>query len=86
MSIAPAHSEAIAQRMVNAENGFIECVCNAIACEAPEARKVLAIYRRLRIVKLDAGIGRYTVAHGIYWEPDSLRNALAMAGAQETPA
>lgn len=68
--------EAIAQRMVNAQQDFIEIVRERISCTEAEAMKAFETLTKLRLIKLDAVGGRYTVKHGAYLEPDALRNAI----------
>lgn len=41
-----------------------------------EANAILSLYKRENLVKLDWGIGRYSVKHGAFLEPDVLQNAL----------
>ncbi|MDR8093120.1 hypothetical protein KPB05_37320 [Burkholderia gladioli] len=67
----------IAQRMVNAENNFIETVQAITGCTREEGEKALNTMRQLRVIKLDAGIGRYTAKHGAFMEPNALRRAIA---------
>lgn len=67
----------IAQRIVNAEENFADTVQELAGCTRDEAFKALATMRKLKVVKLDAGIGRYTVKHGAFMEADALRNAIA---------
>lgn len=68
--------EAIAQRMVNAQRNFIEIVRERTSCTEAEAVKAFETLKKLRLIKLDAVGGRYTVKHGAYLEPDALRNAI----------
>lgn len=68
-------ARAVAQRIVNAEKNFIECVmANGFTKE--EAEKVLRTYRKAKVIKVDPVLGRITVKHGVYWEKDVLRNAV----------
>lgn len=66
----------IAQRMVNAENGFIESVMNCGKCSKEDAEKVFNLYRKEKLVKLHAGIGRYTVTHGALLDYDVIQRAI----------
>ena len=82
-ALAPASSsdnaspfEAIAQRMVNAQLNFIGIVRERTSCTEAEAVKAFETLKKLRLIKLDAVGGRYTVKHGVYLEPDVLRNAM----------
>ncbi|WP_434716319.1 hypothetical protein [Paraburkholderia sp. A3RO-2L] len=65
-----------AQRIVNAELGFIKIVMQITGCTEEEGAKALATLRKAKVVKLDAVNGRYTVVHGAYLEPEVLRNAI----------
>lgn len=67
----------VAQRIVNAENNFIEVVMELSGWKKDEAEKVLAVYRKLKMVKLDLGIGRIKVKHGAYLDVDVIQNAIA---------
>lgn len=67
----------IAQRLVNAEEDFADTVREITGCTRDEAFKALATMCKLKVVKLDAGIGRYTAKHGAFMEADALRNAIA---------
>lgn len=66
----------IAQRIVKAENEFAATVQEITGCSRDEAFKALATMRKLKVVKLDAVIGRYTAKHGAFMEADPLRNAI----------
>lgn len=76
---AAAGNYATANRIVNAENSFIECLMTAASITHAEAEKVLAIYRKSRAVKLDAVGGTLTVKHGAFWDRDVILRALASA-------
>ncbi|WP_247391799.1 hypothetical protein [Ralstonia pseudosolanacearum] len=67
----------IAQRLVNAEEDFADTVQEITGCTRDEALKALATMCKLKVVKLDAGIGRYTAKHGAFMEAGALRNAIA---------
>ncbi|CAG9236907.1 hypothetical protein PSP6_700006 [Paraburkholderia tropica] len=68
--------EAIAQRMANAQRNFIGIIRERTSCTEADATKAFETLKRLRLIKLDAVGGRYTVKHGAYLEPDVLRNAM----------
>lgn len=71
----------MAQRILNAENGFVEVLQGIVPMRVDQARKVMAFYLKQRIAKLDTGIGRISVVHGIYLDRQSVLNAMAMCGA-----
>lgn len=66
----------VAQRMVNAENAFIEIVMERIPCTREQAAKALATMIKLKVVKRHLGVSRYQVVHGAYLEPDALWEAV----------
>lgn len=66
----------IAQRIVNAENEFIETLMERAAISDADAVKAFNTFRKLRVLKLDVGIGRYTVKHGGLMAPDVIRRAV----------
>lgn len=47
---------------------------------AKQADKILSVYIKLKIVKLDWGIGRYNVKHGAFLDNNALNNALNYEG------
>lgn len=65
----------IAQRMVNAENSFIESLMVAGEITKEQAEKVLQIYRNAKVVKMDAVVGQMTVKHGAFLDRDVILRA-----------
>jgi hypothetical protein len=70
--------KSIAVRMANAENEFIDVLMNLGEISKADAVKVLAVYRKLKVVKMDAVIGRMNVKHGAYLDKEVINNALAL--------
>ena len=68
----------VASRMVAAENNFVEVLMNFGEISKSDAEKVLAVYRNLKLVKMDAVIGVMSVKHGAYLDKATIANALAM--------
>lgn len=68
-------TKAIAARIVNAERGFVETIMRQGFTET-EATKAMRTMLKLKVAKLDPIIGRISVKHGAYLEPDALRNAV----------
>lgn len=69
----------MAQRRVNAENTFIECVMASVPeITKDDAAAILGFYIDHKMVKYDA-IGRYTVKHGGLWEARVLRDVLKLS-------
>jgi hypothetical protein len=80
---ATAHSmktgfKNVATRLVNAENNFIEVLMTLGEISKAEAEKVLAVYRKHKLVKMDAVMGVLSVKHGAYLEKEVIGNALLM--------
>lgn len=68
----------VASRMVAAENNFVEVLMNFGEISKADAEKVLAVYRKLKLVKMDAVMGVMSVKHGAYLDKATIANALAM--------
>jgi hypothetical protein len=68
----------VASRMVAAENNFLEVLMNFGEISKADAGKVLAVYRKLKMVKMDAVMGVMSVKHGAYLDKATIANALAM--------
>jgi hypothetical protein len=64
-----------AQRIVNAENAFIEIIMEK-GFTKEEATKAMNTMLKLKLAKMDAVIGRISVKHGAYLEVDVIRNAV----------
>lgn len=71
---APAF-KAIAQRLVNAENRFHEFTATK-GFSREESERILAVYKRARVIKLDAVNGTFHVKHGAFLDSEPLQNAL----------
>ena len=70
-----AGTRAIAQRIVNAEENFIEARI-AQGFTRQEAIKAMNTMLRLKVAKLDPVIGRIEVKHGAFLEPFAILNAV----------
>jgi hypothetical protein len=68
----------IAIRIANAEKDFLESIMNISKCTHDESLKVLAVYRKLKIIKTDPVIGRISVKHGVFLGSDIIQNAIKM--------
>lgn len=73
--IMKKHFQEIAQRMVKAEDSFIECAMEFGEITKDQALKVLALYRKEKIVKIDIGVGQFNVKHGVFLDRDVIRRA-----------
>ena len=67
----------IAQRIVNAQNSFVANVQNIANCTKADAEKVLAVYRKAKVLKNDFVNGRIDVKHGAFLDVATIRNAIA---------
>ncbi len=66
----------IAQRMVNAENGFIAVLMKSATISQAQAEKVMQVYRKAKVLKMDAVGGHMTVKHGAFLDRDVILRAL----------
>jgi hypothetical protein len=66
----------VAQRVVNAENDFIEVLMNLGGISHADAAKAMGTMLRLKVAKLDPGIGRINVKNGAYLDRDVIRRAV----------
>lgn len=70
--------ELVAQRSINATNRFIETCMEHHCFSQEQAEHILAVYRKLKIIKIDVVGGGYTLKDGIYYEKDIMQNALTL--------
>jgi hypothetical protein len=69
----------MATRESNACREFVETVVEQFGYTTEQAETILAVYRKLRAVKIDRHIGRVTLSHGDLWTRDAMNRALALA-------
>ena len=69
----------VACRMVAAENNFVEVLMNFGEISKADAEKVLVVYRKLKLVKMDAVNGVMSVKHGAYLDKATIANAMSYA-------
>lgn len=67
----------IATRAANAEANFIASLVEIAGITEAEAEKVMALYRKEKLAKMDHVNGRITVKHGVFLEADVIHNAVA---------
>ena len=67
---------AMAQRLVNAENGFVQTLMERGKISKVDAEKVFVLYKKLKLVKLHAANGEYKVKHGGYLDEAVIVRAL----------
>jgi len=73
-------SRNMAQRMVNAEEGFLQVLMDLGGINKSEAMKVLGVFRKAKVLKMDPVGGRMSVKHGAYLNPDVIKRALESVG------
>jgi len=67
--------KAVATRIVNAEEKFIEYAMNTASLTRTEAISALMAYQKYKVIKIDAIGGQFTFKHGIYGDKDVLQKA-----------
>lgn len=65
----------VAQRMINAENNFVQMIMEK-GFSRDEATRAMRTMLRLKVAKLDPVIGRILVKHGGYLDSDAIRRAI----------
>lgn len=65
---------AVAQRIVNAENDFVQCIMEK-GFTKEQATNAMRTLLKVKAAKLDPVVGRISMKHGMYWDLDILRNA-----------
>jgi len=67
---------ATATREMAAYDKFVEC-CMGKGFTRTEADKILTVYRKFKVVKLDRNSQVWNVTHGAFWDVETLKNALS---------
>ncbi len=70
--------KAIAQRINNAEESFTNALVEIADITTEEAHKVMNLYLKNKLAKLDAVNGTIKVKHGAFLEKDVILNAVAV--------
>ena len=68
--------QAVAQRITNAENSFVEYVAEQTGCSLSIACAVMYYYLKERLLKIDPVGGVWRVRHGFAIEVDTLKRAV----------
>lgn len=68
----------MAQRMDLAVSSFCETLQSFVPMDNATARKVLAYYIKLRLVKRDLAQGKYHVVHGALFDVDTIKKAVSL--------
>jgi hypothetical protein len=75
--MATQHLKEIAQRLVNAEANFVSTLMELGGVDAAAAEKVFGLYKKHKLIKLDAFHGIYSVKHGAFLDRKTIKNAAA---------
>jgi methionyl-tRNA synthetase len=75
--MAKQHFKEIAQRIVNAEAKFVSTLMERGGIDASAAEKVFGLYKKHKLIKLDAFHGVYSVKHGAFLNHKTINNAVA---------
>jgi hypothetical protein len=67
----------MAQRLVNAEIDFLDLLTQR-GLTPEQAQTAFATFKKVKALKYDAGIGRYTVKHGAFLNDDVIRRAAGL--------
>ena len=79
MTFAAVGNKNTAIRFINAENNFLSYLTERAGITEAEAVKVLALYRKMKVIKIDAVVGQWNVKHGAFLDADVIRRAAAEA-------
>jgi hypothetical protein len=69
----------IAIRWNNAEKRFVEFTMETINCTEDDGYKILFVYKKHKVIKIDAIVGQFNLKHGVFAEAKVLQNALAQS-------
>ncbi len=68
--------KAIATRITNAEESFIQYAMTVAPLSRAEAVHALKVYRKVKAIKIDAIGGQFTFTHGAYGDAEVLKNTI----------
>ena len=66
----------MAERSVAAEDKFVENVMEQFNFNKDEAEKILDVYMKNKLVKIDSVTGDFKIKHGAFWEKEPMERAL----------
>lgn len=69
----------VAQRMINAEDAFLDVLCSLGEINRGQAALVVAAFRKAKVIKFDAVAGEIRVKHGAFLDRDVIRRAAEVA-------
>ena len=73
------HHAEIATRLDDAETWLIDLLANTAQISVDDAGKVAAIYKRAKVVKRDAMMGKYLFKHGAFLDKETILHALSVS-------
>lgn len=71
--------QSIATRMNNAEKRFTDAVQEQFEKSLEEAEIILSVFKREKIIKIDAIDGQFKLVSGLFWDAQVMNNALEQA-------
>jgi len=80
--VSTKHYQDIAQRIVNAENSFVACMEDDYDLTEDQALAVFNLYRKEKILKVDAVMGSWSVKHGAFLDKTTIQNAVKMTSGE----
>jgi len=75
MNIANS-TKGFATREHNAVVRFIDSVVEQFGFSVDQAEKILSVFRKLKVVKIDGVNGQYSLKHGGLWDREVMERAL----------
>jgi hypothetical protein len=69
-------ARSLLNRAAAAQQNFVEWVMEQTGCTEAEAEKVLRIYKKERLMKIDSYMGTWHIKHGAFLDVDVLRRAI----------
>jgi hypothetical protein len=73
---SPKTQTIFSQRIETAYEAFIESAMRFAECTRPQAEKIFTVYKKHKIIKQDLQSASYKVKHGVYWDKQTLWNAI----------
>ena len=69
----------MAHRIENAKAGFAQNLIEHHGLSKADAERVTGYYLKEKIAKIDVGIGRMSVKHGAFLDPDVIARAVSLS-------
>lgn len=67
---------ALEQRRINAEKRFVSYAMETAKVSEEDARKILVLYKKHKLIKIDVVVGQFSFAHGDFANAWCLTNSL----------